>query len=371
MKIAIVTEYYYPSLGGITEHVHHFCNEVRKRGHHPVIITGDAGVDPNIDMQDIEIIRIGKSVPIYSNGSIARVSVSFDMGRRIKEIIKSEQFDIIHIHSPLTPNLPVLVQRYSDALTIGTFHTHFDSCFFLRAFSGVMKKYFDALAGRIAVSKLCIESMSRYFEGDFRIIPNGVDVSKFRGGHEKIKQFADGKLNIFFLGRLEPRNGLEYLIKAFVGIRTKRDDCRLIIGGDGPLKKYFESLVPSSLKDDTHFVGRLNGLRPNYYSTSDIFCFPTTKASFGITLLEAMASEKPVVAFSLPAYNGFVQSGKNGILCGEASVKNLAGSINELLDSPEKRKMLGANARITAEKFSWVSIATQVLNYYEEIKNSR
>ncbi|MBI2092331.1 MAG: glycosyltransferase family 4 protein [Deltaproteobacteria bacterium] len=370
MKIAIVTEYYYPSLGGITEHVHNFYSELKKRGHHPVIITGDAGVDSNIDMREINIIRIGKSVPIYSNGSIARVSASFDMGRRVKEIIKSEQFDIIHIHSPLTPYLPVLVQRYANTLTVGTFHTHFDSCFFLRTFSRVMKKYFDAFAGRIAVSKLCIESMSRYFEGGFKIIPNGVDVSKFRGGHEKIESFADGRINIFFLGRLEPRNGLEYLIRAFVDIRSKRSDCRLIIGGDGPLKKYFESLVPSSLKNDIHFVGRLNGLRPNYYSTCDIFCFPTTKASFGITLLEAMASEKPVVAFSLPAYNGFVNSGKNGILCGKASIKNLADSINELLDSPEKRKIFGANARITAEKFSWVSIATEVLNYYEEIKNN-
>lgn len=368
MKIGIITEYYYPSLGGITEHVHHFCLEAGKLGHRPVIITGDAGVDPYINGGDIEIIRIGKSVPIYSNGSIARVTVGTNVGRRIKNIFRSEKFDIIHVHSPFVPTLPMLAQRYANTTTFATFHTQFDSNIFLKIFGNVAQLGFDNLHGRIAVSQLCVESMHRYVKGDFRIIPNGVDTEKFNGESEKIPRFADGKLNLFSLSRLEPRNGLEYLIKSFAKIRKKRDDCRLIIGGDGPLKTHFKSMVPSFARPDIHFIGRINGVRPNYYATADIFCFPTTRASFGITILEAMASGKPVVAFSMPAYGNIMKSGEEGILCGQPSVDNLAAALNQMLDSPDTRKRLGTKARAKAEEFSWKNITKQITDYYEEIK---
>lgn len=368
MKIGIVTEYYYPSLGGITEHVHHFAMEARALGLRPVIITGNAGLDPNVDPTDIEIIRLGKSLPIFSNGSIARVTCGFNLGRRVKEIFDSEKFDVIHIHSPFAPNLPILAQRYTNTVTFATFHTQFDNSNFLRLLRGKAQEAFNYLHGRIAVSRLCIESMDRYVRGSYRIIPNGVDTEKFNGRSEKISKFDDGKLNIFFLSRLEPRNGLGYLIDAFSKIRKERDDARLIIGGDGPLKKRFESLVPAHAKDDIHFVGRINGVRPNYYATADIFCFPTTRASFGITILEAMASARPVVAFSLPAYEGIIQQGEEGVLCGPPNADGLAAAINDLLDSPSKRKKIGMNARLRSEEFSWKKITRQVIDYYEDVR---
>lgn len=367
MKIGIVTEYYYPLLGGITEHVHHFYLEAKKLGHDPVILTSDAGKDKNVDMSKINIIHIGKSLPIYSNGSIARVTVGFNLGKKVKEVLVSEKFDILHIHSPFIPMLPMLFQRYSDVPTVGTFHTHFNSSGFLRLLKPGAKKYFEGLDGRIAVSHLCVESMNRYFKGDYRIIPNGVDTAKFSPSVEKIPEFSDGKMNIFFLSRLEPRNGLEFLINAFSKIRRQRNDCRLIIGGDGPLKQYFKYLVPSDVKDDVHFLGRINGVRPNYYSTADIFCFPTTKASFGITILEAMSAAKPVVAFTMPAYEAIMRSGEDGILCGEPDSTNLAIALMKLLDSKDERIRIGANARAKAEEYAWPKVAKEVIGYYEEI----
>ncbi len=367
MKIGIITEYYYPLLGGITEHVYHFSREAKRLGHEPVIITSDAGSDPMVK-DEVRIIRLGKSLPIYSNGSIARVTAGFNLGKKIREIFKREKFDIIHIHSPFTPTLPFLFQRYSDTITVGTFHTHFSSSGLLRVFRSAIRKYFDGLNGRIAVSPLCIESMNRYFKGDYRIIPNGVDINKFYPACEKVKKFDDGKKNIFFLSRLEPRNGLDHLIKAFATLRRDRNDCRLIIGGDGPLMSFYRSLVPASIRDDVHFLGRINGIRPNYYATADIFCFPTTKASFGITILEAMAAGKPVVAFSMPAYEAMITNGKDGLLCGMPDHKNLANAINDLLDSPEKRKAIGGHARARAEEFSWTKITRQVISYYEDLQ---
>lgn len=370
MKIGIVTEYYYPSLGGITEHVHHFSLELKKLGHRPVIITGDAGPDPTVDHGDIEVIRIGRSLPVFSNGSIAKVTFGLNLCRRIKDIIRSERFDIIHVHSPFVPTLPLLFQRHSDTLTIGTFHTHFNSSGSLRVLRHWARKYFEGLHGRIAVSPLCIESMNRYFKGDYRVIPNGVDIVKFNPDAPRIERFDDKKLNIFFLSRLEPRNGLEYLIDAFASIRKERSDVRLIIGGDGPMRGYFSSLVPSGLKNDVHFLGRINGVRPNYYSTADIFCFPTTRASFGITILEAMAAGKPVVAFSMPAYETIIKNGVDGVLCGGIGAKNLARALMSLLDSREERIRIGAAARIKAEDFSWARIAGRIVDLYAEVQGN-
>jgi len=366
MKIAIVTEYYYPLLGGITEHVHHFALEAKKLGHEPVIITADAGRDPNIK-EEVEVVRIGKSLPIFSNGSVARLSFGFNVGQKLRSLFRSRKFDVIHIHSPFVPMLPAMAQRYADTLTVATFHTHFASSGALRAFSPFIRDYFDALHGKIAVSRLCVESMGRYFKGEYKIIPNGVDTGKFHPKAEKIARFADGKMNIFFLSRLEPRNGLDYLIRAFVKIRRKRNDCRLIVGGDGPLMQYYRAIVPRELKDDVHFIGRINGARPSYFATADIFCFPVTKASFGITLLEAMASGRPSVAFSMPAFEGILGHKDHGILCGEPSDENLANALASLLDNGDERFRMGFEARRRAEDFAWDKVAKQVIEYYGEV----
>ncbi len=367
MKIAIVTEYYYPSLGGITEHVHHFALEAHKMGHEPVIITSNAGKDMTMADQPVEVIKIGRSMPVYSNGSIARVTVGLNLAKKINDLLKTEKFDVVHVHSPMVPTLPLLFQRHSNTVTVGTFHTQFDVSGELSVLNKFMRSYFEALDGRIAVSKLCIESMARYFHGEYRVIPNGIDTAKFHPACEKVHKFNDGKLNIFSLSRLEPRNGLDILIESFVKVRSKRNDCRLIIGGGGPLKSYFESMVPPEMKSDVHFIGEILGSRPNYYATADIFCFPTTRASFGITVLEGMAAGKPVVAFTMPAYRQIIKEPDEGVLCGAPESDNLADALMTLLDSRTLRETIGLKARVRAEEFSWSRVTQQVVNYYEEL----
>lgn len=367
MKIGIVTEYFYPSLGGITEHVYHYARELLRLGHQPVIITGDTGVNIDVVLGDMQVVYVGKSVLLPANGSMSRVTVGYNVGKRLREVLKSEQFDILHVHSPLFPVLPVLAQRYSSVPTFGTFHTDFKSSFWFNILKKISQKYMNHLAGRIAVSDLCIKSMSRYFDNnDFRIIPNGVDMDTFSPDGEKIAEFDDQKQNIFFLSRMEPRNGLKYLLDAFVQMRQKRSDCRLLIGGDGPLLRYYQSQVPSALKRDVHFLGRLNGSRAAYFKTADIFCFPTTRASFGITLLEGMAAGKPVVAFDLPAFQQIVHSGEDGLLCSQ-KVADLSQSLSALLDNEHCKIHMGKKARVTAAKYAWPAVTLRILGFYEEI----
>src|SRR5690349_24783935 len=122
LRIALVTEYYYPHLGGVCEHVHFFAREARRRGHHVDIITSNI---PGAEPQP-HVIRVGRSQPVYANGSQARITVGVGLRRQMRKVLHRGHYDIVHVHSPLTPLLPLLAIEESDAPVVGTFHTYFD-----------------------------------------------------------------------------------------------------------------------------------------------------------------------------------------------------------------------------------------------------
>src|SRR5665213_529866 len=132
LRIALVTEYYYPHLGGVCEHVHFFAREARRRGHHVDIITSNlkgAEEQPNV-------IRIGHSQPVYANGSQARITIGLGLRRQLRKVLKQGKYDIVHVHSPLTPVLPMLAIDEADCAVVGTFHTYFDKSFGYKVFNG-------------------------------------------------------------------------------------------------------------------------------------------------------------------------------------------------------------------------------------------
>src|SRR5881398_1729059 len=128
MRIALVTEYYYPHLGGVCEHVHFFAREARRRGHHVDVITSHI---PGSEDQP-HVIHIGRSQPVYANGSQARVTLGWNLRRDMRRVLREGKYDIVHVHSPLTPTLPILAIEEADRLdmpVVGTFHTYFDKSF--------------------------------------------------------------------------------------------------------------------------------------------------------------------------------------------------------------------------------------------------
>src|SRR5947209_2314063 len=125
LRIALVTEYYYPHLGGICEHVHFFAREARRHGHQVDIITSHlpgARIEPHV-------IRLGTSQPIYANGSQARITIGFGLRAQMRRVLRQGKYDIVHVHSPLSPILPVLAIDEADCPVVGTFHTYFDRSF--------------------------------------------------------------------------------------------------------------------------------------------------------------------------------------------------------------------------------------------------
>lgn len=373
MKVALVSEYYYPLLGGITEHVHNLAVALSKRGHDVTVITHNLKRRRNHHYPDepatFPVVRFGRGVPIYANGSFAHITVGKSLGSNLRKFFSRERFDVIHIHSPLTPILPVVALRNSNApVTVGTFHTYFDRS---RSYAWLQKKaarHMEMIDGKIVVSEACVEALSRYFDAEYHVIPNGVDPDYFTPEAPVIPEFDDGKLNILFVGRFDPRNGLHTMIDAFKIVKSKFDNCRLIVVGDGPLKPYYRSLVSKKVAQDIHFVGLVNGGRPNYYATADIYCSPCTKASFGVVLLEAMSSAKPIVASDINGYRLVMQDNKQGILVPETEPAAFAEALLKLLKNPELRQRMGQAGRETVlTKYSWDLVAGQVEDLYMKL----
>ncbi|MBC7362201.1 MAG: glycosyltransferase family 4 protein [Candidatus Aminicenantes bacterium] len=350
-KIGIVSEYFYPLLGGITENVYNSAIRLAARGWEVKIITsrasGEKPVIPSKPWLDnearFELIRIGKSLPVYANGSWGRFTVGLNLIAQLKKIFKEENFDLIHIHSPLVPTLPYLALRLAKVPVVGTFHTYFENNVFHNLFYGLFKsrlqKDLNKLSRQLFVSCSCITPLAKYFELKPKILPNGVDTREFSPEVPPLEKFGRDKLNLLFVGRFDPRNGLDVMLEAFNLIKTEFKDVRLIVVG-GPVKKRYLEMVKPEFREDVFFEGPVLEQRPNYYATCDVFCSPVDKASFGITLLEAMASGKPIVATENIGYNELLEP-EESIVVARKSPRALANAVLSLLRDEALRKKNG------------------------------
>jgi phosphatidylinositol alpha-mannosyltransferase len=373
MKIGIVTEYFYQTLVGVTENVYHFSRELLRHGHDFRIITGDGGdvaCEPAIGER---IIRIGRSTSVFFNGSCGRVTMGLGLTRKIKEVLSSERFDLLHLHSPLFPTLPLIANMNSTAPVVGTFHTvlggHDD--LFYKLYNERCVKLLDRMEGRIAVSDCCARELKDYFNRDFDVVPNGVDVDWWVDGAKRIERFDDGKINILFLGRPDTRNGLDTLIRAFSSLGRRFPDTRLIVVGDGPLRFYFEDLIPADMKDRIAFEGAANEERPHYMATADIFVFSPAIASFGITILEAMSAGKAIIASDIEAFQALITDGESALLIPPCDEKALEGAMERLVTDVDLREGLGATAAMRVSRYDWKRVAEIQIEYYKRVIGER
>ena len=384
MRIAIVTDYYYPVLGGITEHVHGQATHLQKRGHEVTVITGNLFrpppvVDPEFSPErdvPFEVIRMGQGIRLYGNGAQTLHTVHPRIYGNLKRLFRKRRFDIIHTHAPynlgFVPLVPFAAPRRST--TIGTFHSVFSPGLPTRAYNRLFRPSIARLDGRIAVSSACVDSVRPYFPGEYTVIPNGIDEDHFSPAAEPIPELRDGRKNILFLGRFDPRNGLATMIEAFIKVhRARPNDVRLIIVGDGPLRSVLARKVPPDVAADVVWVGRVDWSRPKYFRSADILCTPCDRASFGMVLLEAMSCGVPVVASRISGFQLLMQDGCQGLLIPRArDAGAFAEALMRLLASPAERVRMGRMGRKTAvESYSWSRVAEQLEEFYVRIRGDR
>lgn len=356
MKILFVSDLYYPHLGGISEHIFHLANEFEKMGHNIRILTGN--MEGTFRPDEYRVIRIGYGKKVKYNGSIGRVTLGVEI-LKLKKIIKD--FDVVHAHGGLSPTLPILALCFSKKTNFLTFHATFDRCLPYKLCNRQFKSLFNRIDGKIAVSKTAKESFSRYFPGDYKIIPNGIDIKRFHPMNNKREN------TILFVGRIEKRKGLEYLLDALRYVKKEIKDVKLLIAGERYANYKIE--FPEEIKENIVFLGFVKPDKlPEIYSSSNVFVSPAIgNESFGIVLLEAMASGTPVIASDIQGYQCVINDGIDGILFKQKDSKALADKIIEVLKNKNLQRILIQNGLKKAKKYAWENISREILEFYYEI----
>jgi len=369
MKIALVSPYDFAFPGGVGRHVTNLERRLTAMGNEVKVI---APASRQIGEFGDRFIRIGTPLPIPASESIIRVSISLHLAPAIKEVLAREKFDVIHLHEPFMPMLCSAVLRFSNTVNVGTFHAAQGKPgynFGKPVSSWMLHRRARKLHGHIAVSNAALKYASHFVPAEYEVIPNGVDTHYFRPDVRPMEQYQDGKLNIVFLGRLEYRKGANYLLKAFLDVKRQMPNTRLLICGPGTrLRARYERWVKRNRLEDVIFTGAIsNEELPRYYRTADIFCAPNTSSeSFGLILVEAMATGRPVVASNIEGFASVVTHGQEGLLVPPMDSRALAQALLSLLADPARREQMGTRGLITAQKYDWEGISKRVLAYYQK-----
>lgn len=370
MKIALVSPYDWLTPGGVNRHLSQLTNEFTNRGHDVRVIA-----PAREKVHDPRVYVVGYPISVPVSGSTARIALNPALGKTVKRYLTEQCFDVVHVHEPLMPMLPIQVLRHSKSINervinVGTFHARKDDG---NRFYGygqrLLKRWFRELDGKIAVSEPAAQYVGTYFPAHYNIIPNGLDVQRFdRSTVEPITNFDDGNINILYVGRAEKRKGLDYLLRAFEIVNSRDSNTRLIVvGPDSKSRRRYEDSVRQREYRNVQFVvGPSDTELPRYYRTADIFCSPALgNESQGYVLLEAMAANVPIVASNIAGYASVVTNGVDGSLVPPKNVTILADELTSLVRDEHKRRVLASAGRARVEDYSWNRVTQQILSYYE------
>lgn len=368
MKIGLVSPYTL-NYGGVQEHVRYLYENFTARGHDVRVIAPRLGrEEPKKD-----VIFIGRGFYMGSAmGTGSYITLGFHYGPVVEEVLEREKFEVLHFHEPMVPTISWFLLAYSRSVNIITCHHTQKFSEEEAALYAFLKPFYPLFAkkihGRIAVSETAKEFALRYFPGEYAIIPNGVDLSRFTPRGKKMEIFSDEKINLLFVGRIEPRKGLIYLLRALSEI--KDDRLHLTVVGEGPVREDCERFVQRKKMENVFFAGEVSGKDlPLYYRTADIFCSPAFRGeSFGIVLLEAMASALPLIAFANPGYKELLANYPSPkLLPKPKDVEGLAQAIRILAKDKKLREKLGLWGQEKAKRYSWKKVAREVLQSYQEV----
>jgi len=362
MKVGLVTPYVYPLPGGVNQHVRYLYENLRLRGHDVRIITSSHGLQR---ASEGDVIRIGKGFSMPTNGSVGTVTVSPRYMSQVRDVLEREEFDLLHFHEPFVPFLSLVVLRLSTSVNVATFHAYGGFSPAYEFGSRVMGSYAARLHGRIAVSAAARHFIDRFFPGDYKVIPNGVDVARFERA-VPIARWQDGTRNILFVGRFEPRKGLLDLLKAYRFLRKTGCPCRLLVVGGGPQEREARRYVMTRRMGGVEFLGRISDEdRDALFKTADVYVSPATgRESFGIVLLEAMAAGTAIVCSDIHGYKGVVRRDRDALLVPPRSPKILAAAISRLVADDDLRTAMAASGRERVREFSWERVTAKVDDYY-------
>lgn len=354
LRVAMVSPYSVSVPGGVQSQVLGLAREMRRLGHEVRVLAPCDGPPP-----ESFVTPLGNSLPTAANGSIAALAPDPSAALRTIRALNDEAFDVIHLHEPLVPGPTVTALLMRMAPTVGTFHAAGDSTSY-RVLNRTARWAANHIDVRVAVSEQARELAARYLDGEYQVLFNGIEVSRYRRPEiERVKQPT-----IFFCGRYEPRKGLEVLLEA---LKFVPQNVRLWVAADGPGIDVLRNRFASD--DRIDWLGRITeDDKIKRLSSCTVFCAPSLHSeSFGIVLLEAMAAQAPLVASALDGYCNVATHDRDALLVPPGDAALLADALNQILTDTALTQRLVEGGSRRAEYFSMQVLAQEYLAIYRRL----
>ncbi len=364
MRIGIACPYSWDVPGGVQQHIRDLAEALVDLGHEVSVI---APADEDTPLPDY-VVPTGRAVPVPYNGSVARVAFGPLSANRVRRWLRDGDFDLLHVHEPTVPSLPLLACWVASGPIVATVHTAMPRSRILLTTQPVLRTALEKIDGRIAVSEAARSTFVEHLGGDAVLIPNGVATRRYRHARPLDGWPGTGG-SIGFLGRMdESRKGLAVLLRAFELLAADRPDLRLLVAGPGDTGEQRHKL-PAALRERAVFLGEVSEEdKVRVLHSVDVFCSPNTGGeSFGIVTAEAMAAGVPIVASDIPAFRQVLRDGRAGELFTVDDPADLARVAGRLLDDPARRARLCTAALDAVADYDWGVVARDVLSVYETV----
>lgn len=361
MRIGMVSPYSFDVPGGVQNHIMDLAEALIGLGHEVSVL---APADEDADLPPY-VVAAGRAVPLPYNGSVARIAFGPVSTARVRRWLSRGQFDVLHVHEPMTLSLSLLAVLSARGPVVATFHTAMTRSRVLSAGAGLLQLVVEKITARIAVSELARKVQVEHLGGGAVEIPNGVAVAKFADAVPLDGWPGDGGA-LGFLGRFtEPRKGFDILRTAFVPLARQRPGLRLLVAGPGDPDELYDE-IPADLRDRVTFLGLVSEAdKARMLRSVDIYVAPNTGGeSFGMILTEAMAAGTAIAASDLDAFRRVLDGGRAGELFPTGDADALCVLLGTLLDDPERRAALATAAGTAVAAFDWPGVAQRVLEVY-------
>jgi phosphatidylinositol alpha-mannosyltransferase len=369
MKIGLVCPYSIARGGAVQEIVRAQRVELVKRGHDVRIIAPQPRDISDVDLTGV--IFVGSANDFRSPmGTTTAVSSSFD-DEALVQMLETEKFDVLHFHEPWQPFLSRQILMRSKSVNIATFHAKIPETLMSRTIVRVVTpytksvlKYLHELTG---VSDAAVEYVSTLTDQSITIIPNAIDLKHYKPATTRPNKAADEPKTILFVGRLERRKGVKYLLQAYQLLVQEEDNVRLVIAGDGPSREKLENLTDELGLRNVSFLGYVDDeTKLELMQTADLVCAPAIFGeSFGIVLLEAMACGAVLVAGDNSGYASVMRDTGAMSLVNPHDSVDFARRLQLLLRNEELRKVWLKWAKEYVKQFSYERIMDQYEELYE------
>jgi len=360
MRILLACPYAWDAPGGVQTHVRQLGRQLLERGHEVLAIA------PGHRRPAEEWARVvGRPVRVPYSGTVAPICFSPSSWRRVREILRVFEPDVVHAHEPLTPSTSMFAVLESRAPVVATFHAFLNRSRVLGAAAPALRLVWRRIGVHVAVSEAAAAFVGRAFPGVATIVPNGVEVELFAGA-TPVRGLPPGP-KVLWVNRLDPQKAFPVALEAFSLLAPELGDLSLVVAGDGRDRRALESL-PADVRRRVVMLGTVAHTDlPPYHAAGDAFVSPATgQESFGIVLVEAMAAGLPVVASDIPGYREVVRDGVEGLLVPPGNAGALAAALRRVLTDADLAGRLAEAGRERALEYSWGRVVPRLEELYRE-----